>query len=110
MTSSRPSTPAAGSTANFRWTSPLPRAKAVGHRSSGKNIPLGLLCPTFGPLLYAASLGTVAAMVISAFVSLIVSALQRLGIWSFVADHIGQRPIAGWGSTRHAGYPVTARK
>ena len=38
-----------------------PAAKAVALKISSKNIPLSLLCPTFGPL-YAARLGAVAAM------------------------------------------------
>lgn len=38
-----------------------PAAKAVALKISSKNIPLSLLCPTFGPL-YGARLGAVAAM------------------------------------------------
>ena len=67
MSSSRPSTTVSGSTADCRWKSPLPRAKAVGLKISSKDIPLNLLCLTFGPLLYGASLGTVAAIVIFQF-------------------------------------------
>ena len=73
MSSSRPSTTVTGSTADCRWKSPLPRAKAVGLKISSKDIPLNLLCLTFGPLLYGASLGTVAAILIFPFVSIIVS-------------------------------------
>lgn len=73
MRSSRKSTTAAGSTADCRRVFPLPRAEAVGLKTSGKDIPLSLLCLTFGPLLYAVSLGRVAAMLILAFVSLIAS-------------------------------------
>jgi len=65
-------------------TPSLPRAKAVALKISSKDIPLGLLCPTFGPLLYVARLGTVAAMLILAFVSLIVShydGLPIVAIW-----------------------------
>ena len=80
MSSSRPSTTAAGSTADCRWASPLPRAEAVGLKISSKDIPLSLLCLTFGRLLYAASLGTVAAMLILAFVSLIASPHDGLPI------------------------------
>jgi len=80
MSSSRPSTPDTGSTTDCRRTSPLPRAEAVGLKISSKDIPLSLLCLTFGPLLYAASLGTVAAMLILAFVSLIVSPHDGLPI------------------------------
>ena len=73
MSSSRPSTTVTGSTADCRWKSPLPRAKAVGLKISSKDIPLNLLCLTFGPLPYGASLGTVAAILIFPFVSIIVS-------------------------------------
>ena len=73
MSSSRPSTTVTGSTADCRWKSPLPRAKAVGLKISSKDIRLNLLCLTFGPLLYGASLGTVAAILIFPFVSIIVS-------------------------------------
>ena len=73
MSSSRPSTTVTGSTADCRWKSPLPRAKAVGLKISSKDIPLNLLCLTFGPLTYGASLGTVAAILIFPFVSIIVS-------------------------------------
>ena len=73
MSSSRPSTTVTGSTADCRWKSPLPRAKAVGLKISSKDIPLNLLCLTFGPLLYGASLGTVAAILIFPFVAIIVS-------------------------------------
>ena len=73
MSSSRPSTTVTGSTADCRWKSPLPRAKAVGLKISSKDIPLNLLCLTFGPLLYGSSLGTVAAILIFPFVSIIVS-------------------------------------
>ena len=73
MSSSRPSTTVTGSTADCRWKSPLPRAKAVGLKISSKDIPLNLLCLTFGPLLYGASLGKVAAILIFPFVSIIVS-------------------------------------
>ena len=73
MSSSRPSTTVTGSTADCRWKSPLPRAKAVGLKISSEDIPLNLLCLTFGPLLYGASLGTVAAILIFPFVSIIVS-------------------------------------
>jgi len=73
MSSSRPSTTVTGSTADCRWKSPLPRAKAVGLKISSKDIPLNLLCLTFGPLLYGSSLGTVAAILIFPFVAIIVS-------------------------------------
>ena len=73
MSSSRPSTTVTGSTADCRWKSPLPRAKAVGLKISSKDIRLNLLCLTFGPLLYGASLGTVAAILIFPFVAIIVS-------------------------------------
>ena len=73
MSSSRPSTTVTGSTADCRWKSPLPRAKAVGLKISSEDIPLNLLCLTFGPLLYGSSLGTVAAILIFPFVSIIVS-------------------------------------
>ena len=73
MSSSRPSTTVTGSTADCRWKSPLPRAKAVGLKISSKDIRLNLLCLTFGPLLYGSSLGTVAAILIFPFVSIIVS-------------------------------------
>jgi exopolysaccharide production protein ExoQ len=73
MSSSRRSTPATESTADCRWTSPFPRTKSVSLKITGKDIPLSLLCLAFGPLLYAASLGTVAAMLTLAFVSLIAS-------------------------------------
>ena len=55
MSSSRPLTPATGSTVTSRRTSPLPRAEAVGLKSSSKDIPLGLPCLTFGPLIFAIS-------------------------------------------------------
>ena len=55
MSSSRPSATVTGSTADCRWKSPLPRAKAVGLKISSKDIPLNLLCLTFGPLLWRAA-------------------------------------------------------
>jgi hypothetical protein len=73
MSSSWPSTIATGSTADGRWASPLSRSKDVGLKVSSKDIPLSLLCLAFGPLVHAASLGTVAAMLVLAFVPLIVS-------------------------------------
>lgn len=73
MSSSRPSTTATGSTADCRWVSPLARAKPVVPGAIGKDIPLSLLCLAFGPLVYAASLATVAAMLILAVASLIIS-------------------------------------
>jgi O-antigen ligase len=71
--SSMPTRAAAGQAADRRCASlPLP-AKSAGPQASSKNIPLSLLCLAFGPLVYAASLGTVAAMLVLAVVSLIVS-------------------------------------
>jgi hypothetical protein len=84
MSSSGPSTRATGSTADCRRTPPLPRAKAVALKISSKDIPLSLPCPTFGPLLYAARLRTVVAMLILAFVPLVVShydGLPIVAIW-----------------------------
>ena len=73
MSSSRPSTTPNGSTANCRWASPLSRAKVAGLKVDSKDIPLSLMCLTIGPLVYAASLGTVAAMLVLAFLSLVLS-------------------------------------
>lgn len=80
MSFSRPSTTATGSAAEYRWASSLSRAGAVGPKVISKDIPLNLLCLTFGPLVYAALLGTVAAMLVLASVSLIVSRQDGLPI------------------------------
>jgi hypothetical protein len=57
-----------------------PRVKAVALKISSKDIPLSLSCPTFGPLLYAARRRTVVAMLILAFVPLVVSHYDGLPI------------------------------
>lgn len=121
MSSSRPSTTVTGSTADCRWKSPLPRAKAVGLKISSKDIPLNLLCLTLGPLLYGASLGTVAAILSFPFVSIIVlhhhcllivarsiRAFARVvpllalmlasAAWSLDLRTISRRPCADWRS------------
>jgi exopolysaccharide production protein ExoQ len=73
MSAPRPSTSAAGSTADSRWASSLSRAEVAGSRASIKDIALSLLCLSFGPVVYAASLGTVAAMLVLTSVTLVVS-------------------------------------
>ena len=73
MNSSGPSIIATGSTPNLRWASLLSRISPTsGPEAIGKDIPLSLLCLSFGPLIYAASLGTVTAMLLLAAVTLIV--------------------------------------
>jgi exopolysaccharide production protein ExoQ len=80
MSSSRSSTTATRSTADCRWASLLSRVRLAGVKVSSKDIPLSLLCLAFGPLLYAAWLGTVAAMLVLACVALIVSRHDGLPI------------------------------
>ena len=80
MSSSKPSTTPSGSTVDCRWASPLSRAKVAGLKVDSKDIPLSLACLTFGPLVYAASLGTVAAMLVLAFLSLVLSHQHELPI------------------------------
>jgi O-antigen ligase len=52
-------------------------------------MPRCVLCLTFGPLLYVRGL-------VAGLADHKPSALHRLEIWSFVAEHIEQRPIARW--------------
>jgi O-antigen ligase len=74
MNSFRPSITAARSTANFRWVSFFYRVRPASRpHAIGKDIPLSVLCLSFGPLMYAASVGTVTAMLLLAGVTLIVS-------------------------------------
>src|SRR5271166_7041047 len=80
MSSSRSSTTATGSTADCRWASLRSRVKFVGIKVSSTDIPLSLLCLAFGPLVYAAWLGTVGAMLVLACVALIVSRHEGLPI------------------------------
>ncbi len=73
MTSSRPSTTAADAAAVCRRASLLARAEVAGLKHHAKDITLSLLCLSFGPLIYAASLATVAAMLVLTCGALIVS-------------------------------------
>jgi O-antigen ligase len=73
MTSSRPSTSTAESAADPRCVSVFSRAKFAGFQDHAKDIALGLLCLSLGPLIYAASLATVAAMLILTCAALMVS-------------------------------------
>jgi O-antigen ligase len=73
MTSSRPSTSAAESSADCGWASLLSRAKVAGLHGYAKDLPLSLACLLLGPLVYAASLATVAAMLVLTSVVLIAS-------------------------------------
>jgi O-antigen ligase len=74
MNSPRPSIVAIGSTADTRWASFLYRVRSVaGLQANGKDIPLSLLCLSFGPLIYAASAQTVTIMLLLAGVTLILS-------------------------------------
>src|SRR6202040_27046 len=67
MTSIRPSISAAES------GSRLSRAKGAALPGYAKDLPLSLLCLLLGPLVYAASLATVAAMLVLTSVALIAS-------------------------------------
>jgi len=65
--SSRPSTIAAGSTGGFRWPSFLPQVwSTAGLLAINRDIALSLICLSFGPLMYAASVGSVTAMLLLA--------------------------------------------
>jgi exopolysaccharide production protein ExoQ len=80
MTSSRPSTSAAESGADRLPASLLSRAKLAGLPGYAKDFPLSLLCLLLGPLVYAASLATVAAMLVLTSVTLIVSRHESVPI------------------------------
>ena len=73
MTSSRQSTSAAEPAADPRCVPALPRDKFAGRQDHAKDIALSLLCLSLGPLIYAASLATVAAMLVLTCAALIVS-------------------------------------
>ena len=75
MDSSAPSTTATGSTNYHRVSFPSRDRQAAKFRAIAEDIPLSLLCFSFGPLIYVASLGTVAAMLLLAACMLIASAL-----------------------------------
>jgi len=79
MTSSRPST-AAGSAADCRWVSLVARGKIAGLRDDARDITLGALCLSLGPLVYAASLATVAAMLVLTIAALIASRQHSVSI------------------------------
>jgi exopolysaccharide production protein ExoQ len=80
MSSPRPSTTATGSTADSRSASPLAWTKDVGFKVGTNDIPLSLLCLAFGPLVNAASLATVAAMLVLACVAWIISRSEGLPV------------------------------
>src|SRR5207302_5346534 len=73
MTSSRPSISAAEPAADPRCVPVPPRGKFAGVQDHAKDIALSLLCLSLGPLIYAASLATVAAMLVLTCATLIVS-------------------------------------
>ncbi len=97
MASSAPSTTATGS-ADYRRMSSFSRERLVAKFPAiGEDIPLTLLCFWFGPLIYAASLGTVAAMLLLATCTLIVSRRDGLPI---IAKNIralcAAMPLLAW--------------
>jgi exopolysaccharide production protein ExoQ len=80
MTCPRPSTAAAEAAAACRRASLLARAKVAGLQDNAKDITLSVLCLSLGPLVYAASLATVAAMLVLTMVTLIVSRQDSVSI------------------------------
>jgi len=80
MTSSRPPTSAAESAADCRRVSLVARGKIAGLQDNAREITLSLLCLSLGPLVYAASLATVAAMLVLTMVTLIVSRQDSVSI------------------------------
>jgi len=87
MTSSRPSTAAAEAAAVCRRASLLGRAKVAGLQDNARDITLSVLCLSLGPLVYAASLATVAAMLVLTIVALIVSRQHSVSIM------VGREPL-----------------
>jgi exopolysaccharide production protein ExoQ len=80
MTSSRPPTSAAESAVDCRRVSLVARGKIAGLQDNAREITLSLLCLSLGPLVYAASLATVAAMLVLTMVTLIVSRQDSVSI------------------------------
>src|ERR1700756_1344304 len=80
MTSSRPSTSAAEPAADPRCVLVLPRGKFAARQEHAKEIALSLLCLFLGPLIYAASLATVATMLVMTCAALIVSRRDNASI------------------------------
>ncbi len=79
MNSFRPS-PSTVSAADRRYTPLLPRAKGIDFQDDAHDSPLSLLCLFFGPLIYAASLATVAAILALTCAALIVSRADGVSI------------------------------
>ena len=80
MTSSRRSTATAEAAAVCRRASLLARAKVAGLHDNARDTALSILCLCLGPLVYAASLATVAAMLVLTMVTLIVSRQDSVSI------------------------------
>jgi exopolysaccharide production protein ExoQ len=80
MTSSRPSTTAAEAAGVCRRASLLARAEVAGLKHHAKDITFSLLCLSFGPLIYAASLATVVVMLVLTCGVLIVSRQDSVAI------------------------------
>ena len=102
MDSSAPSKIATRS-ADYRWLSFFSRIRLVAEfRAIFEEIPLSLLCFWFGPLIYAASLGTVAAMLLLATCTLI---LSRCGGLPLRLEGIDPALVDGGAATLHARKP-----
>src|SRR5947209_12351006 len=80
MDSSAQSTTATGSTNYPSVPLFLRHRLAAKFRVIAEDIPLSLLCFSFGPLIYAASLGTVAAMLLLAACTLVAPGPAGLAI------------------------------
>jgi hypothetical protein len=102
MDSSAPSTTATRS-ADYRWVPFYSRSRLVAEfRAIFEEIPLSLLCFWFGPLIYAASLGTVAVMLLLATCTLIVS---RCGGLLLRLEEVDPAHVCGGAATLHARNP-----
>jgi exopolysaccharide production protein ExoQ len=80
MSSSRSSTTISEVNTDCRWAFFLSQARSVEFQAFVKDIPLSLLCLSLGPIVYAASLATVAAMLAMTGVTLIVSRRDSIPI------------------------------
>ena len=96
MTSSRPWTAAAEAAAVCRRSSLLARARVAGLTYHAQDITLSLLCLSFGPLIYAASLATVAAMLMMTCATLISSQHSGSILVRSIRPLAAFAPLLGW--------------